>query len=82
MDMHNVMLSVRVIQQGTGNSPLDSLVFLYLGPETVLPLASIVATIVGIVLIFWRSLFKLIRKPFKRLSRKQESQEPQDPEIT
>jgi len=80
--MHNVLLSVRTIQIGTGDSSFNSLVFLYLGPETVLPLASIVATIIGVVLMFWRSLFKLIRKPFKRLSRKQEPQDSQGPEIT
>ena len=38
---------------------------LYLGPETVMPLASIIAAVVGFLLIFWR----LLLRPFKKIYR-------------
>lgn len=38
----------------------------YLGPETLMPLASVLAAIVGFFLMFWR----LIVKSFKALARK------------
>ena len=41
---------------------MDSLVFLYLGPETLMPLASALAAIVGVFLIFWRYIIKYARK--------------------
>ena len=40
----------------------QALMLLYLGPDTVMPLASILAAIIGIVLVFWRRLLK----PFKK----------------
>lgn len=44
----------------------------YLGPETVLPIASILATILGFVLMFWRFLIHWIKKPFLLLLGKSE----------
>lgn len=42
-------------------------VLAYLGPETVLPITSVVATVVGFVLMFWRSgvrlLFRFVERP-------------------
>ena len=46
--------------------------FFYLGPNTVMPLASLLAAIVGIVLIFWRFIFGFFRKSFRRLVRKKD----------
>lgn len=37
-------------------------VFLYLGPETILPLASAAAAVVGVVLIFWRYIVSSAKK--------------------
>ena len=34
----------------------------YLGPETIMPLASILATILGFLLIFWRAIIRFIKK--------------------
>jgi hypothetical protein len=39
---------------------------LYLGPETIMPLATIIATVVGFVLIFWRLIVNSIKKLFLR----------------
>jgi hypothetical protein len=37
----------------------------YLGPETIMPLASIVATIIGTIFIFWRFIWGSLKKIFK-----------------
>ena len=42
---------------------------LYLGPETIMPLASILGAIVGFVLIFWRVLVRFFQKVAKSISR-------------
>ena len=42
------------------------LVLLYLGPETIMPLASILAAVLGFILIFWRWIVSSIKKIFKR----------------
>jgi len=36
----------------------------YIGPETMLPLASVLAAAMGLVLMFWRYIFQLIRRMF------------------
>lgn len=38
------------------------IVFLYIGPETMLPLASFVAGVIGVILVFWRVIVAGIRK--------------------
>ena len=38
----------------------------YLGPETVMPIASIIATIIGVILIFWRFVWGSLKKIFKK----------------
>jgi|GEM_PF-1605177 len=38
----------------------------YFGPETVLPITSVLATIAGLVMMFGRSLFAMLLLPFKR----------------
>lgn len=42
------------------------LVLLYLGPETIMPLASILAAVLGFLLIFWRWIANFIKKIFRR----------------
>jgi len=39
---------------------------MYFGPETYLPLASVVAGATGLILIFWRRLKGLVRRVFQR----------------
>jgi hypothetical protein len=34
----------------------------YLGPETIMPLASILATVLGFLLIFWRAIIRFIKR--------------------
>ena len=52
--------------------PLDALVtafvFLYIGPELILPIASFIASIVGVLLMFWRYIVRMVRKLFRRIT--------------
>jgi hypothetical protein len=43
---------------------------LYLGPQTVLPLASIFAALIGVLLMFWRHIFGFLKRVFKFIRRK------------
>lgn len=42
---------------------------LYIGPETIMPLASALAAIAGILLLFWRRTVALFRAAFQAISR-------------
>jgi hypothetical protein len=48
-------------------------VILYVGPETLLPLASALAAIVGFVLMVWHRFVALARKGYRRCFKKSES---------
>ena len=39
----------------------------YLGPETLMPLASILAAIVGFFLMFWRVIFKFFKTVYRKV---------------
>jgi predicted membrane protein len=54
------------------------MVLLYLGPNTVMPLASLVAVLVGVILIFWRFALGLVRGAFRVLFRKDHAESPID----
>jgi hypothetical protein len=45
------------------------LFFLYLGPETILPLTSAIAAVVGVLLIFWRNIVSAAKKLIRRIRR-------------
>jgi hypothetical protein len=45
-------------------------VILYIGPETMLPLASALAAIAGVLLMFWQRFVGLLRKLWRLLVRK------------
>jgi|RhiMetdeSRZDD1v2_1073273.scaffolds.fasta_scaffold706206_1 hypothetical protein len=55
----------------TGFHPMLPFLLLYIGPETMLPLASALAAIGGVLLIFWQRLVGLIRKLWRVIVRKQ-----------
>jgi len=48
---------------------------LYLGPETIMPLASILAALLGVILIFWRFIKKFILRLFKLDSQESQADE-------
>ena len=39
----------------------------YLGPETLMPLASVLAAIAGFFLMFWRLIFKFVKNTYRKL---------------
>jgi hypothetical protein len=41
-----------------------SIGLLYLGPESIMPLASILAAVVGFLLLFWRVIVNFVKKIF------------------
>lgn len=64
-DMQNILLLARDV--GVNHllklpSALDGFLVLYMGPETVLPLASALAAVVGFLLIIWHRAAALVRK--------------------
>jgi hypothetical protein len=47
-------------------------VVLYIGPETMLPLASALAAIAGVLMMFWQRFVALIRKLWRLVVRKED----------
>jgi hypothetical protein len=59
---------LRFINKGTVVNLIDpSAPLLYLGPETLMPLASILAAIVGFFLMFWRLIAKFFKKIYRKI---------------
>ena len=52
------------------NFSLASIALLYLGPDSIMPLASVIAAILGVILIFWRFILSSIKKGFRFIRRK------------
>jgi hypothetical protein len=46
---------------------MTDLVLAYLGPEVILPATSVVAAAIGILLMGWRFVLRLVRIPFQYL---------------
>lgn len=42
---------------------------MYIGPETIMPLASVLAAIGGVIMMFWRRVSSFTRNVFQRVSR-------------
>jgi hypothetical protein len=42
---------------------------MYIGPETLMPLASALAAIAGVILMFWRRVTMFVRAQFRRVVR-------------
>ncbi len=39
----------------------------YLGPDTLMPLASILAAVLGFFLIFWKLIVRIVKKTYRRI---------------
>jgi hypothetical protein len=50
-----------------GNVSTKSIVLLYLGPETIMPVGSFLAAALGVLLIFWRQTVAIARNSFRRV---------------
>ncbi len=59
------------LQSMTGSSfSLASIAWLYLGPDSIMPLASAIAAVLGVILIFWRFILSGIKKGIRFIRRK------------
>ena len=67
MDIHASTLFIGQFPELLGNVSLQSIVLLYLGPETIMPVGSFLAAALGIFLIFWRQTLAIARNSFKRV---------------
>jgi hypothetical protein len=66
MSLHHLVFPVSPDQ-------LQLLVVLYVGPETILPLTSALAAIVGVLLLVWHRVVELVRKTWWLCTGKAES---------
>ena len=64
MGLNNLASSTDVVQY-------LPIMMLYIGPETILPLASALAAIGGVLLMFWQRFAGLVRKLWRVIARKQ-----------
>jgi hypothetical protein len=81
--MH-IQLFTIVIPNLLGNLGDQAILLLYLGPETIMPLASILGAVIGFLLVFWRLLLKPVKKFFGVVSGKNEDEaesSPSSPEL-
>ena len=62
MTSYLVIPSIRLLYSLIGEFQFQSIFLLYLGPETIMPLATILATIIGFFLIFWRFIVKTAKR--------------------
>jgi hypothetical protein len=63
MDMYQVFHDVSI-------GPELPLLFLYIGPETILPLTSALAAVVGVLLMFWQRFVGIVRWVWRLVIRK------------
>lgn len=73
------VLTTSVVLEFLETSGCLTLMLLYLGPETIMPLTSILAAIIGFLLIFWRILIKPFKKIAKSADQQQDEVSPSDP---
>jgi hypothetical protein len=67
MDIHAPILFMGQVTALLTNGSPQSMVLLYLGPETIMPVGSFLAAALGVLLIFWRQTVALARNNFRRL---------------
>jgi hypothetical protein len=55
-------MSLHYLVSPVSLDPHQFLVLLYVGPETILPLTSALAAIIGVLLLVWHRVVELVRK--------------------
>jgi hypothetical protein len=46
---------------------MTQFIFAYLGPETILPMTSVLAAAIGVLLVCWRFVARLVMRPVRHL---------------
>ncbi len=67
MNVYTLLLTHAAISILAQASPRTIFELGYMGPQTVMPIASFIAALIGIILVTWRFLIKLVRKVFSLL---------------
>lgn len=70
MGVHNFVVQLgpdHILRMATSSR---ALVFLYVGPDQMLPLTSALGAIVGVLLMFWHRVVALVRKAWRLLLQK------------
>lgn len=67
-EVHSLFHLVGTVIPVSWNFLLRPYVFLYLGPDTILPLASVCGALIGFVLIFWRYIVSFARRVYRSLA--------------
>jgi hypothetical protein len=67
-DLQSMATAAGMVVALPWHMPMAPTVFLYLGPETIMPVASILASIIGVVLLFWRLILGAAKRTYRRLS--------------
>ena len=75
MYMMDVILSIGIASSAIAEVWFIDVMKAYLGPEVMMPLASVVAGAVGFALIFWQRLTMMVRKTYRRLFSKKDADE-------
>ncbi len=69
-----IQLFTIVVPTLLGNLGDQAILLLYLGPETIMPLASVLGVVIGFLLIFWRMLLRPFKKIFGVFSGKNQAE--------
>ena len=69
MEIHNLFLNLAGLSFFDADLAWLGLLILYIGPETIIPLTSFLAAIVGILLMFWRWVVGIFRRGIRFSSR-------------
>jgi hypothetical protein len=64
------MMDFYVNLQDAGLQQMVPFLLLYIGPETMLPLASALAAIGGVLLMFWHRFVGILRRLWRLIARK------------
>jgi hypothetical protein len=71
LTINQLTFSLIALKATSGSSfSLASIALLYLGPDSIMPIASVIAAILGVILIFWRYILSSIKKGFRFIRRK------------
>ena len=82
MYIQNFSIIAEIAPQLLSTLGSQSVLLLYLGPETIMPLASILGAAVGFLLIFWRLLLKPFKKVFGFLNNEDAEPSAANPSAT
>lgn len=67
MEIQGLLLVVAPAGLLTPESPLGAIIFAYMGPDSIMPLGSAIAAMLGVALMFWHRGVRLVRNMARRL---------------